>query len=157
MNSSNEHSKFHPPNDISMKYILSIILLSTNLIGCNRKKIDESLLEGKWRFDMDDRFVLITFNDGLYSTLTVNDDLVYTTKGTYYFNENTKRSEITISLIPDLKFINGDTVMESCQNLDLINLTDSTFIIKAPTEYSYDEKFNPRKPINRKIIARKER
>ena len=107
---------------------------------------------------MNDRDVLITFNDdGLYSKLTVFDDLVYTTKGTYYFNENTKRSEITISLIPDLKFINGDTVMESCQNLDLINLTDSTFIIKAPTEYSYDEKFNPRKPINRKIIARKER
>ena len=43
-------------------------------------------------------------NDVLYSKTTVNDDLVYTTKGTYYFNENTKRSEITISLIPDLKW-----------------------------------------------------
>ena len=141
-----------------MKKILFILVLSTNLIGCNRKKIDESLLEGKWSFYMNDRDVLITFNDdGLYSKLTVFDDLVYTTKGTYYFNENTKRSEITISLIPDLKFINGDTVVESCQYLDLINLTDSTFIIKAPTEYSYDEKFMPRKPINSKIIARKER
>jgi hypothetical protein len=87
-----------------MKKILFVLVLSTNLIGCNRKKIDESLLEGKWSFYMNNFFEIITFNDGLYSKTTVNDDLVYTTKGTYYFNENTKRSEITISLIPDLKW-----------------------------------------------------
>jgi hypothetical protein len=153
-NSSNEHSKFHQLNDNSMKYILSIIVLYTNLIGCNRKKIDESLLEGKWRIEFDNRIEIITFKEGLYFTTTVNDDLIYETRGKYFLNENKNRSDITISLLPDLKYINGDNVMESCQYLDLINLTDSTFIIKTPTEYSRD---TSGLRINKKIIARKKR
>lgn len=137
-----------------MKYILSIIVLYTNLIGCNRKKIDESLLEGKWRIEFDNRIEIITFKEGLYFTTTVNDDLIYETRGKYFLNENKNRSDITISLLPDLKYINGDNVMESCQYLDLINLTDSTFIIKTPTEYSRD---TSGLRINKKIIARKKR
>ena len=151
-NSSNAHSKFHPINDILMKNILFFILLSINLIGCNRKKIDKSLIEGKWRFDFDNRIEIITFKEGLYSKITRNDDLIFTTKGKYFFNENIKRSEITISLVPDLKFIKGDTVMESCQYLDLISLTDSVLIIKTPTEYSHDTMFLR---INKKIKVRK--
>ena len=135
-----------------MKNILFFILLSINLIGCNRKKIDKSLIEGKWRFDFDNRIEIITFKEGLYSKITRNDDLIFTTKGKYFFNENINRSEITISLVPDLKFIKGDTVMESCQYLDLISLTDSLLIIKTPTEWSHDTMFLR---INKKIKVRK--
>ena len=137
-----------------MKKLLFVLVLSTNLIGCNRKKINESLLEGKWRFYLDNRIEIITFKEGLYSKITRNDDLIFTTKGKYFFNENINRSEITISLVPDLKFIKGDTVMESCQYLDLISLTDSLLIIKTPTEYSHDTMFLR---INKKIKVRKEK
>lgn len=137
-----------------MKKILFVLVLSINLIGCNRKKINESLLEGKWRFYLDNRVEIITFKEGLYSKITINDDLIFTTKGKYFFNENINRSEITISLVPDLKFIKGDTVMESCQYLDLISLTDSLLIIKTPTEYSHDTMFLR---INKKIKVRKEK
>jgi hypothetical protein len=135
-----------------MKKLLFVLVLSINLIGCNRKKINESLLEGKWRFYLDNRIEIITFKEGLYSKITRNDDLIFTTKGKYFFNENINRSEITISLVPDLKFIKGDTVMESCQYLDLISLTDSLLIIKTPTEYSHDTMFLR---INKKIKVRK--
>ena len=137
-----------------MKKILFVLVLSINLIGCNRKKINESLLEEKWRFYLDNRVEIITFKEGLYSKITINDDLIFTTKGKYFFNENINRSEITISLVPDLKFIKGDTVMESCQYLDLISLTDSLLIIKTPTEYSHDTMFLR---INKKIKVRKEK
>jgi len=137
-----------------MKKVIIILVFSINFIGCNRKKIDKSLIEGKWRFDFDHRIEIITFKEGLYSKITRNDDLIFTTKGKYFFNENIKRSEITISLVPDLKFIKGDTVMESCQYLDLISLTDSVLIIKTPTEYSHDTMFLR---INKKIKVRKEK
>jgi hypothetical protein len=137
-----------------MKKVIIILVFSINFIGCNRKKIDKSLIEGKWRFDFDHRIEIITFKEGLYSKITRNDDLIFTTKGKYFFNENINRSEITISLVPDLKFIKGDTVMESCQYLDLISLTDSLLIIKTPTEYSHDTMFLR---INKKIKVRKEK
>jgi len=137
-----------------MKKVIIFLVFSINFIGCNRKKIDKSLIEGKWRFDFDHRIEIITFKEGLYSKITRNDDLIFTTKGKYFFNENINRSEITISLVPDLKFIKGDTVMESCQYLDLISLTDSLLIIKTPTEYSHDTMFLR---INKKIKVRKEK
>lgn len=137
-----------------MKKVIIFLVFSINFIGCNRKKIDKSLIEGKWRFDYDHCIEIITFKEGLYSKITRNDDLIFTTKGKYFFNENINRSEITISLVPDLKFIKGDTVMESCQYLDLISLTDSLLIIKTPTEYSHDTMFLR---INKKIKVRKEK
>jgi hypothetical protein len=137
-----------------MKKVINFLLFSIVILSCNRKKIDESLIEGKWRFDFDNRIEIITFNQGLYSQIIRNGDLISTTRGKYFFNENIKRSEITISLVPDLKFIKGDTVMESCQYLDLISLTDSLLIIKTPTEYSHDTMFLR---INKKIKVRKEK
>jgi hypothetical protein len=137
-----------------MKKVINFLLFSIVILSCNRKKIDESLIEGKWRFDFDHRIEIITFKEGLYSKITRDDDLIFTTKGKYFFNENINRSEITISLVPDLKFIKGDTVMESCQYLDLISLTDSLLIIKTPTEYSHDTMFLR---INKKIKVRKEK
>jgi hypothetical protein len=137
-----------------MKKVINFLLFSIVILSCNRKKIDESLIEGKWRFDFDNRIEIITFNQGLYSQIIRNGDLISTTRGKYFFNENINRSEITISLVPDLKFIKGDTVMESCQYLDLISLTDSLLIIKTPTEYSHDTMFLR---INKKIKVRKEK
>ena len=137
-----------------MKKVIIFLVFSINFIGCNRKKIGKSLIEGKWRFDYDHCIEIITFKEGLYSKITRNDDLIFTTKGKYFFNENINRSEITISLVPDLKFIKGDTVMEPCQYLDLISLSDSLLIIKTPTEYSHDTMFLR---INKKIKVRKEK
>src|SRR5574343_1381334 len=116
-----------------MKKLIIIIVFSIVLLSCNRNKIDESLIEGKWEFYIKDRLEIITFKEGLYSKIIIHDDLVSTIKGKYFFNENINRSEMTISLVPDLIFINRDTVLESCQYLDLISLTDSMLIIKTPT------------------------
>jgi hypothetical protein len=137
-----------------MKKVINFLLFSIVILSCNRKKIDESLIEGKWRFDFDHRIEIITFKEGLYSKITRDDDLIFTTKGKYFFNENIKRSEMTISLVPDLRFIKGDTVMESCQYLDLISLTDSVLIIKTRTEWNYDTGVTC---INKKIKVRKEK
>jgi hypothetical protein len=137
-----------------MKKVINFLLFSIVILSCNRKKIDKSLIEGKWRFYLDNRVEIITFREGLYSKITANGDAIFTTRGKYFFNENINRSEITISLVPDLKFIKGDTVMESCQYLDLISLTDSLLIIKTPTEYSHDTMFLR---INKKIKVRKEK
>jgi hypothetical protein len=137
-----------------MKKVINFLLFSIVILSCNRKKIDKSLIDGKWRFDFDNRIEIITFKEGLYSKIIRNGDLISTTRGKYFFNENINRSEITISLVPDLKFIKGDTVMESCQYLDLISLTDSILIIKTPTEWSYDTMFLR---INKKIKVRKEK
>ena len=137
-----------------MKKVINFLLFSIVILSCNRKKIDESLIEGKWRFDFDNRIEIITFNQGLYSQTRRNGDLISTTRGKYFFNENINRSEITISLVPDLIFIKGDTVMESCQYLDLISLTDSVLIIKTRTEWNYDTGVTC---INKKIKVRKEK
>jgi hypothetical protein len=137
-----------------MKKVILFLVFSIVISSCNRKKIDKSLIEGKWRFYLDNRVEIITFREGLYSKITANGDAIFTTRGKYFFNENINRSEITISLVPDLKFIKGDTVLESCQYLDLISLTDSLLIIKTPTEYSHDTMFLR---INKKIKVRKEK
>jgi hypothetical protein len=137
-----------------MKKVILFLVFSIVISSCNRKKIDKSLIEGKWRFYLDNRVEIITFREGLYSKITANGDAIFTTRGKYFFNENINRSEITISLVPDLKFIKGDTVMEPCQYLDLISLSDSLLIIKTPTEYSHDTMFLR---INKKIKVRKEK
>ena len=43
-----------------MKKVIIFLVFSINFIGCNRKKIDKSLIEGKWRFDFDHRIEIIT-------------------------------------------------------------------------------------------------
>jgi hypothetical protein len=137
-----------------MKKVILFLVFSIVISSCNRKKIDKSLIEGKWRFYLDNRVEIITFREGLYSKITANGDAIFTTRGKYFFNENIKRSEMTISLVPDLRFIKGDTVMEPCQYLDLISLSDSLLIIKTPTEWSHDTMFLC---INKKIKVRKEK
>lgn len=140
-----------------MKKLIIILVFSIVLLSCNRNKIDESLIEGKWEFNINDRLEIITFKEGLYSKIIIHDDLVSTIKGKYFFNENINRSEMTISLVPDLIFINRDTVLESCQYLDLISLTDSMLIIKTPTEVNYSYIKKGVSYVNKTIKVRKEK
>ncbi len=140
-----------------MKKLIIILVFSIVLLSCNRNKIDESLIEGKWEFSNNDRLEIFTFKEGLYSNVTIQDDLIVTTKGKYFFNKNINRSEITISLVPDLKFINGDTLMVPCEFLDLISLTDSMLIIKTLTERNYSYIKKGVSYVNKTIKVRKER
>lgn len=140
-----------------MKKLIIIIVFSIVILGCKRNKIDESLIEGKWEFSNNDRLEIFTFKEGLYSNVTIQDDLIVTTKGKYFFNKNINRSEITISLVPDLKFINGDTLMVPCEFLDLISLTDSMLIIKTLTKINYSEIKKGVSYVNKTIKVRKER
>jgi hypothetical protein len=140
-----------------MKKLIIILVFSIVILSCNRNKIDKSLIEGKWEFYMNDRLVKITFKEGLYSEIIIDDDLISTIKGKYFFNENINRSEMTISLVPDLIFINRDTVLQSCQFLDLISLTDSMLIIKTPTEVNYSFINKGVSYVNKTIKVRKER
>ncbi len=140
-----------------MKKLIIILVFSIVLLSCNRNKIDESLIEGKWEFSNNDRLEIFTFKEGLYSNVTIQDDLIVTTKGKYFFNKNINRSEITISLVPDLKFINGDTLMVPCEFLDLISLTDSMLIIKTLTKINYSEIKKGVSYVNKTIKVRKEK
>ncbi len=140
-----------------MKKLIIILVFSIVLLSCNRNKIDESLIEGKWEFSNNDRLEIFTFKEGLYSNVTIQDDQIVTTKGKNFFNKNINRSEITISLVPDLKFINGDTLMVPCEFLDLISLTDSMLIIKTPTEVNYSFINKGVSYVNKTIKVRKEK
>ena len=118
-----------------MKQVINIILLSGFLFSCNSNKKESHLIDGKWRFENSKKGSEIIFSNGLYSQIRWNDDLVYKSNGKYYFNENKNRSEVTITLVPDLQYSEGDTIILPCENIDIISLTDSTMTSKKPTQW----------------------
>lgn len=98
-------------------------------------KNDNYLIEGIWRYEGADNGSEIVFTNGLYSLTKWNDDLVNVSKGKYFFNENTKRLLLTLTLVPDLQYSEGDTIMLPCDNFDILSITDSFMLIKKPTQW----------------------
>ncbi len=120
-----------------MKQVMTIILVSVFLFSCNSNKKEKYLIDGKWRYENSKKGREIVFSNGLYSQIRWNDDLVYKSNGKYYFNENKNRSEVTITLAPDLQHSEKDTILLPCENIDIVILTDSVMFTKKPTQWLY--------------------
>lgn len=121
-----------------MKFIVSIILVSVCLFSCINKK-EKHFIDGMWLYENSKKGSEITFNNGLYYQIKWDDDLVYKSKGKYYFNENKNRSEVTLTLVPDLQYSQGDTIILPCENMDIVNLTDSILAIKKISQWLYQD------------------
>lgn len=118
-----------------MKLIIIIIQISVFAISCANSKSDNDLIEGKWRYEVTKMGCEIVFNNGLYDLTKWNDDLVNTSQGKYFINENKDRLVVTLTLVPNLQFSDGDTIMLPCENIDVVKITDSLLITKKATEW----------------------
>ncbi|MFH1003897.1 MAG: hypothetical protein V1781_00115 [Bacteroidota bacterium] len=118
-----------------MKQIINIILLSFFIFSCNKGKNDNHLIDGKWRCEEIKNGCEIAFKNGLYNLTKWNDDLVNTSNGKYFLNENKERLNLTLTLVPDLQYSEGDTIMLPCENIDLVSITDSVLITQKPTQW----------------------
>jgi hypothetical protein len=116
-----------------MKKLIVIILFEI-FISCNNKNT-QLLIEGKWRHDDTKTGCELIFENGFYNITRWNDDLVNTSKGRYFLNENQARIKITVTLVPDLQYSEGDTIYLPCENIDIVSITDSFLIIQKPTQW----------------------
>jgi hypothetical protein len=113
--------------------VITIIFYSLILSSCNKNK--QRTIEGKWRLDDTIKGLEIIFAKGYYNTTKWNDDLVNTSKGKYFFNENQARRSITLTLIPDLQYSEGGTIILPCEIIDIVSMTDSVLITQNSTQW----------------------
>jgi hypothetical protein len=110
-------------------YVLILVLYLS--WGC-QNEID---LEGKWRLKNDRKSDQIIFFGNNYKKVKSSDDLINESTGVYFVNKNRNRGTITISLIPDIQFSDGDTVIKECINLDIVKFSKKSFTVKSPTKW----------------------
>lgn len=126
-----------------MKTVIVSILIFLNLTSCTNTASVKINIDGKWKYVLKDYSVNITFKNGFFNSSNHNDDLIYLSKGKYFFLENTKRAKMTIVLVPDLVINHGDTIIQNCTYLDVISATDSLIMVRNPSPFSYiDKKHN---------------
>lgn len=118
-----------------MKKVYVLILLS--IIACD-SKIEK--LNGKWSVsEGDKRGKEIILKDGTYTMVTWNDDLVNKSSGLLFVNENSQRQTLTLTLVPDLTYSEGDTILLKCENIDIIKLSSNQMTAIMPTRWFFKE------------------
>ncbi|NBV37688.1 MAG: hypothetical protein EBR94_10525 [Bacteroidetes bacterium] len=122
-----------------MKTVIVAILLFLNFTSCTNTASVKINIDGKWKYVMHDYSVNITFKNGFYNSSNHNDDLIFHSKGKYFFLENTKRAKITIVLVPDLVIEHGDTIIQNCTYLDVISATDSLIMVRNTWPFNYSD------------------
>jgi len=116
-----------------MKQLITIIFFAF-ILSCSNTT-EQHPIEGTWKCDDTKKGCVIIFKNGFYSITRWNDDVVNTSQGKYFFNENQARQNITLTLIPDLQFSEGDTIILPCENIDVVSITDSILITQKPTQW----------------------
>lgn len=135
-----------------MKKIIKMFLLVFVLCvfySCN-SYFDDHYLQGTWLNEEGDRGHQIVFEQGEFHQTISNDDLVNKSKGKYFLNKNPLRSQMTISLIPDIIISEGDTIILENSNLDVVKLSDSIMFVRLPTRWVHETP-NSTKRVNRMI------
>jgi hypothetical protein len=107
------------------------------LFSCNQT-IEENKYNGKWILQEKYYNEDIIFKDGNYTKKYSHDDLIVNSSGKFYFNRNENRIGITISLIPNKKIRENDTIFQECENLDVIEINDSILKILKPNQGTRD-------------------
>lgn len=123
-----------------MKTVIVAILLFLNFTSCTNTASVKINIDGKWKYVLKNYSVNITFKNGFYNSSNHHDDLIFHSKGKYFFLENTKRANMTIVLVPDLVIEQSDTIIQDCTYLDVISATDSLIIVRNPWPFDYLDK-----------------
>lgn len=116
-----------------MKQLISLIFYFVTL-SCNNES-KQHPIEGKWKCDDIKNGCEIVFKNGFFNKTRWTDDLVNTSKGKYFFNENPARQNMTVTLVPDLQFSEGDTIILACEYIDVVSINDSILVIQKPTQW----------------------
>ena len=101
--------------------------------------IEENKYNGKWILQEQNYNEDIILKNGNYSKVCRNDDLIVDSNGKFYINRNENRIGITISLIPNKKIRENDTIFQDCENLDVIEINDSILKILKPNQWMRDK------------------
>jgi len=106
------------------------------LVGCFLWSCNSRInLDGQWAFHEDGRGREITFENERYRDLQWNGDLVRESSGRVFVTSNPRRFPLTVSLIPDLQYSEGDTIVLPCTFLDIIAGSDSLLTVQLPTNW----------------------
>lgn len=119
------------------KFLPFFFLLLFFAYGCNQ--ITESKYEGKWILQGQHYHEDIILKDGNYTKKYSDDDLRGISNGKFYLNRNENRTGTTLSLIPDKIISEKDTIFEDCENLDVIEINDSSLVILKPNQWNRDK------------------
>lgn len=120
-----------------MKYLPIKILFTLFIISCNNEK-KQFQIEGTWRYHDANEGCEIILKNGLYNSTRWNYDLVISSKGKYFVNENPARKCITLTLIPDLLISESDTLILDCNNIDIVSITDSVLVTLKQIQLPYE-------------------
>lgn len=121
-------------NNSDIIFILSVFcLLLFFVFSCN--SVEKDKYNGKWILQEQNYNEDIIFKDGNYTKNYSSDDLRVSSTGKFYFNRNENRTGITLSLIPNKIISENDTIFQECENLDVIEINDSTLVIQKTTQW----------------------
>ncbi|MBE8723721.1 hypothetical protein [Flavobacterium hungaricum] len=119
------------------RFLPFFFLLLFCAFACNQ--ITESKYNGKWILQEQYYHEDIILKDGNYTKKYSDDDLRGISSGKFHLNRNENRTGMTLSLIPD-KIISGkDTIFQECENLDVIEINDSSLVILKPNQWNRDK------------------
>jgi hypothetical protein len=115
-------------------YILLWLTFYTTSCCDKHSKLQRDI-KGTWINKDQKANTVVTFYDSTYTSILSQDDVVISTKGKYFINENKFRKSKTVTLIPDIAISDKDTIILPCDNLDIIEYNDSTLFIQKPTKW----------------------
>ena len=88
--------------------------------------------EGRWEYRNSSGYGrIILFKGGSYQQRIWENKAIFDSEGVFFFNENKSRMALTITLIPNLDYTIFDTIILPCENIDLLEITQSNFIARV--------------------------
>ncbi|MFB9077668.1 hypothetical protein ACFFLS_00835 [Flavobacterium procerum] len=118
-------------NSLTLPFCSLLLCLASS---CNQT-VEENKYNGKWVLQEQNYNEDLILKDGNYTKKYSSDDLRVNSSGKFYFNRNKNRTGITLSLIPNKIISEKDTIFQECENLDVIEINDSTLIIQKATQW----------------------
>ncbi len=115
-----------------MKQLFTIILLTILVNSCSNKT-DQIAIEGSWLYKDINKGCEIILKKGTYNYTRWEDDVINCSNGKYFVNENPARKCTTLTLVPDIQISEGDSLIIGCINIDVVSLTDSSLLARAPS------------------------
>ena len=125
-------------NNFNIMFILSFFFLILFFVFSCNQTTEKNKYNGKWILQEQNYNEDIIFQDGNYTKKYSSDDLRVNSSGKFYLNKNENRSGITISLIPDKIISENDTILQECENLDVLEINDSNLIIQKSNQWDRD-------------------
>jgi hypothetical protein len=126
------------PNNFNIMFILSFFSLILFFVFSCNQTTEKNKYNGKWILQEQNYNEDIIFQDGNYTKKYSSDDLRVNSSGKFYLNKNKNRFGITISLIPDKIISENDTILQECENLDVLEINDSNLIIQKSNQWDRD-------------------